>query len=334
MAFVQSQVPVEQVPHPRIVALAPGVAQIVRDLGMGRLLVGRHANDAWSDPALPSCGDQEGIDYERLIATEPTHIFIQWGKNPIPERLTALAAEKGWSVHNVPLLKLADIRNAVDFVYDSTSPMELGALLWERAHTYATPESRKPGTPPGPLERQLTNARSSLFKRFEAAMTIDERLAGAGRILLLYQGEGERGGGSGGGHPAALGPGSYHHDMLLALGGKTATEQGKEFMPLDAEDVSRIKPDGIIIVRPRRITPAADPVAGGKGVEDLAAALGVLVELDIPAVKNKRIALIDDPMALVPGTNLATVAEHMRAILKEWAQAPMRAGPAGKPSGR
>lgn len=324
MAFVQPQVSEVQVAHPRIVVLAPGVAQIVRDLGMGRLLVGRHASDVWSDPALPACGDQEGIEYERLIAANPTHIFLQWGEQPVPERLTGLAEERGWKVHNLPLLKLADIRNAVILVYDSVSPMELGALRWERAHTYATPESRKPGTPPGALEQRLTNAPYSLFQSFEAALRGDEQLAGAGRILLLYQGEGEQGGG----HPAALGPGSYHHDVLLALGGRTATKEGKAFMPLDAEDISRMKPDGIIIVRPRATSSPATTGGAQTQPEQLANSLGVLMKLDIPAIRNKRVALIDDPMALVPGTNMAAVAERMRAILKEWADAAP-AGPTG-----
>jgi ABC-type hemin transport system substrate-binding protein len=309
----------EQVTHPRIVALAPGVAQIVRDLHMGRLLVGRHSSDDWSDPRLPICGDQSGIDYEKLIALEPTHVYLQWGENPLPERLVALQREKGWIVRNVPLLHLTDINNAVIIVYDNTRRQEADALQWERAHTAPNPDplTGKPGPArqQSEAERLVANAPYTLLHGFEKAMEADDALAGAGRILLLYQGEGENGKAP---SPAALGPGSYHHDILLRLGGRTATEKGKPFIPLDAEDVSSLKPDGIIIVRPRSARAAADANPDPQSIDALMSTLGVIARLDIPAAKNKRVALIDDPMALIPGTNMSKIADRMREILKGW----------------
>src|SRR5688572_2242849 len=68
---------------PRVVALSPGLAVTMRDLGLGDLLAGRHGFDAWSDPALPVCGDQSGLDYERLLAVRPTHILVQWGQRDL-----------------------------------------------------------------------------------------------------------------------------------------------------------------------------------------------------------------------------------------------------------
>ena len=317
VAFVpELATPAEQVAHPRIVALAPGVAQIIRDLGFQRMLVGRHANDGWSDPSLPSCGDQQGLDYERLIAANPTHVFIQWGDNPLPKRLVELQKEKGWIVRNLPLLKLDDIRDAVVTIHELTARQELAALRWERAHTYADPQRAAARTTATDAEKSVETATFKLVQRFERALSFDPDLARAGRTLLLYQGEGERSGASRTGSPAALGPGSYHHDLLLRIGGQTATEQGKPFMPLDAEDVARLSPDVIIIVRPR---PAAAPASPAPTVDDLLASLGAVARLDTPAVRNRRIAVIDDPMALIPGTNLATVADTMREILGRWA---------------
>ncbi|HYD00456.1 MAG TPA: hypothetical protein VEB22_04450 [Phycisphaerales bacterium] len=321
VAFVpELATPAEQVAHPRIVALAPGVAQIVRDLGFERMLVGRHANDDWSDPSLPSCGDQQGLDYERLIASNPTHVFIQWGENPLPKRLIELQKENGWIVRNIALLKLDDIRDAVVMIHDTTARQELAALRWERAHTYPNPEKAAPAATPTDLERAVETATFKLVQRFERALSFDPSLAHAGRTLLLYQGEGERSGASRSGSPAALGPGSYHHDLLLRIGGRSATDQGKPFMPLDAEDVASLAPDTIIIVRPRPATAGSAPTPT---TDALLSSLGALARLDVPAVRNRRIAVIDDPMALIPGTNLAVVADRMREILGQWAAEPL-----------
>lgn len=315
LAFVPEIAEQAFVPHPRIVAIAPGIAQIVRDLGCAHLLVGRHSADEWSDPHLRVCCDPQGIDYENLLAAHPTHVFLQWGDNPIPPRLSALAIEKGWTVVNIPLLKLDDITHAVNTVHATIKPQELDALRWERAHTATDTPDGRPSAQPSETERNFAIAQLLLLQRFEAALVPDETLADAGRILLLYQGDGEQA--TGGGHPAALGPGSYHHDLLLRLGGRSAIAQGQPFMPLDAEDIARLKPDAIIIVRPRSSGAAQAIAAPTTG--ELLASLGVVARLSIPAVKNNRIAIIDEPMSLIPGTNMAEVADHLRAILTRWA---------------
>lgn len=315
LAFVPETVEQAFVPHPRIVALAPGIAQIVRDLGCAQLLVGRHSADEWSEPRLRVCCDPQGIDYENLLAADPTHIFLQWGDNPIPPRLTALAIERKWTVVNIPLLQLDDITHAVNTVHAAIQPQELDALRWERAHTATNTPDGRPSAQPSEAEQNLAVAQLMLLQRFEAALVPDETLASAGRILLLYQGDGEQA--TGGGRPAALGPGSYHHDLLLRLGGRTATTQGQVFMPLDGEDVARLAPDAIIIIRPRSSGAAQASAAPTTG--ELLASLGVIARLNIPAVRNNRIAIIDEPMSLIPGTNMAEVADHLRAILKRWA---------------
>ncbi len=315
LAFVPETAEQAYVPHPRIVAIAPGIAQIIRDLGCAHLLVGRHSADEWSDRGLRVCCDPQGIDYENLLAAHPTHVFLQWGANPIPPRLTALAAEKGWTVVNVPLLSLDDIATAVNTVHTAFRTQEADALRWERAHTATDTPDGRPSAQPSETEQNLAVAHMMLLQRFETAMVPDETFATAGRVLLLYQGDGEQA--TGGGHTAALGPGSYHHDLLLRLGGRSATPQGQVFMPLDAEDVARLAPDAIIIIRPR--SSGAAQASATPTAAELLASLGVIARLDVPAVTNRRIAIIDDPMSLIPGTNMAEVADRLRAILKAWA---------------
>lgn len=310
--------------HPRVAALAPAVAQILRDLGVGDLIVARHAQDRWTDPSVPPCGDQSGIDYERLLAVNPTHVLVQWGERELPDRLTGLAAERGWVVQNIPLLTLDDVQHATVALAGEIVTPELNALRAEDA-AETPPPPAAPSPPPARAERErrLQAAPYTLIERLDRAYAADPSLARAGRVLLLYQGAGETGAAA---RPAALGPGSYSHDVLLRLGAQTATPTGKPFMPLDAEDVGALRPDAIVIVRPRAT--ASAPRQGDGGTEAtpgaLTASLGAVARLDIPAVKNGRLALIDDPMALVPGTNLATFADRLREALKAWAGDPAR----------
>lgn len=131
----------------------------------------------------------------------------------------------------------------------------------------------------------------------------------AGRILMLWSST----------PPAAAGPGSFHHEVLERLGGSPAVTTGNHYIQLDAEDVLRLAPDGIVLIMPRDPgTPASarDPAA-------LAARLGPLAGLTIPAIDSGRIAIIDDPLVLLPGTPTGRFAEQLRAVLREWMAHPL-----------
>ncbi|MCL4740681.1 MAG: ABC transporter substrate-binding protein [Phycisphaerales bacterium] len=128
---------------------------------------------------------------------------------------------------------------------------------------------------------------------------------GAGRVLLLLSAS----------PSAALGPGSYHHEILVLLGGAPALAQGQPYISLNAEDVLRLAPDGIVLIAPR--SPGA-PDAGEPTWDEIAARLGRLAELPIPAVERRRVAVIDDPLALIPSTAAVAFAERLRAILDAW----------------
>jgi ABC-type Fe3+-hydroxamate transport system substrate-binding protein len=311
----QPPLPPATVPtHPRVAALAPGISQILRDLGVGDLIVARHAFDKWTDQSILACGDQQGVDYEKLIAANPTHVFVQWGTNDVPERLISLARERGWVVQNIPLLSLDDIGHATVQLGSTVVTPELNAL---RAEDAALKPPAAPSEKQVAREKRLQAAPYVLMERLDKAYASNSTLAGVGKVLLLYQGAGETGSAA---KPAALGPGSYSHDILLRIGGRSATATGKPFMPLDAEDVATLRPDAIVIVRPREpgaahATPSAD---------ELLKSLGSIAALDVPAVKNRHVALIDDPMALVPGTNLGAFADALREILSSWVEVEMR----------
>ena len=275
----------------RIVALSPALTRIARDLGAADRLVGRHAFDAWADPALPVCGDQSGLDYEALLAARPTHVLTQWGQRDLPARLAELARERGWVVEDFRLLTLEDLFTAGEGVQRVLDPA---------------------------VAFRDTAAGRRLAASLERRAGVDaERL---GPVLLLY----------GGVPPAALGPGSWHAQVLERLGARAAVSSGGAYQTLDAEDLAALRPGAIIVIAPRGDrgdggAPASSPAP----ITSRAAAvqlLGRLGGLDVPALRPleqgraARVAVIDDPMAAVPGTNLADVAEAMARVLEAWSR--------------
>lgn len=273
----------------RIAAMAPGVAAILRDLGLGERIVARHGYDPFTDASVPVAGEQERIDYEALLRTRPTHVILQWGERPMPTRLIDLSLERRFALVSLPMLTLEDIRTAI---------VHLGQMF----------------IPPDPVPGFEKNGLDRLLPRWDRAMA---HRAGAepariGRVLLLY----------GASPPAALGPGSYHAQILERLGATPAITQGAPFMPMDAEDVLRLAPDAIVIIQPRE--PHMPPFPTPLDASTLAPALGTLSRMDIPAVRQGRVALIDDPMALIPGSNLIEFADRLGDVLMHWHAAGAR----------
>jgi ABC-type hemin transport system substrate-binding protein len=275
--------PAAQLPgEVRLAALSPAVAVVLRDLGLEEQIVARHGWDMVLDRALPVAGDQAGLDYEVLLRAMPTHVLLEWGARPLPARLEKLATQHGWSIHNYRLLTLADVERAGQDLHERFSGSQ---EAWTSTN----------------VARQL---RRSFAERPE--------LAGAGRILLLYSTR----------PPGALGPGSAHHQVLEAIGGQPALTTGNPYLTLDAEDVLRMAPDGIILLRPRHIGAPAEPSLP----DEVGRELGRLGELEIPAVREGRLARIDHPLGLLPSTSLGEVADEMAEILGRWAN---ERGPAG-----
>ena len=48
------------------------------------------------------------------------------------------------------------------------------------------------------------------------------------------------------------------------------------------------------------------------------ALLGRAAELNVPAIKNKRVAVIDDPLGLTPSTAMIGVADELAGIVMDW----------------
>ena len=254
----------------RIVVLSPAVAVTLKDLGLAGSIVGRHGYDLALDKAVPVCGDQAGIDYEALLAVKPTHVLVQWGARDLPPRLVTLAGEHGWKVESFNPLTLDEIRESVD----------------KLAVVFDSPA----------VKARAGELRAGMAKAWVKHPGVEK----AGKVLLL----------AGLKPPAALGPGSFHHQVLEAIGGVPAVMTGGAYQELDAEDVLRLAPEGIVIFHPRKMgTEKGD----GASVE-----LGVLAGLAIPAVQRKHVVVIDDPLGLTPSTAMIGVAEELAGVLEKW----------------
>lgn len=135
--------------------------------------------------------------------------------------------------------------------------------------------------------------------RFASALEADDALADAGRVLLLMPGE----------PAAALGPGSVHHEVLVAIGGVSVLDAGRPYMPLDAEDVLTLAPDAVVVLAPGK--------AG-----DWQELLGPLAELPVPAIEAGRVAVFRDDEVLMASTSTLRYAHELRRQLGTWAREP------------
>jgi len=194
----------------RLVVVSPALGRIVRDLGMGELVVGRHGWDG-GFPDAPSVGDQSGLDYEVLRRLAPTHVLLQWGDRPLPARLVELSEREGWGLANVEMLTLDEIGVGVERV----------AAFCGDEETAARARELRVGLSAALAERE--GVRES-----------------AGRVVALY----------GVSPLGIAGPGSFSYEMIERLGADCAPDEGAAFIAMDPEDLRRLDPDTVVFFAP------------------------------------------------------------------------------------
>jgi ABC-type Fe3+-hydroxamate transport system substrate-binding protein len=251
----------------------------MRDLGLGKYLVGRHGFDQWSAQSIPVCGDQNGIDYETLVRTRPTHIFLQVPE--VPARLEELSETGHWVVRNYQSLTLEDIREMTQDVWDVVTADPLAEY------------------DPGALDQ----VERAMDHAWSGRPAIDPNAVGP--VLLLTSVS----------PPQALGPGSFHQQILEALGGTAAITDGGPYQTLSKEDLLNTAPSAIILFLPRAA--GLERALDGSSPDPRVLVPG-LFQLDLPAVRDGKVAVIDDPMCLVPCTSMISVADEMAEILLRW----------------
>ena len=285
----------------RIVVLSPAIAVMLQDLGFEDSVVAKHTWDLALSDSIPAVGDQFELDYEKLLTLNPTHVYTQYESAGVPDRLRELAAEHGWHLEDYRLNTLDDIAQALDDLY-----LDLGGRV------QTDRELRVNGVAVGGTVPEFNDTLPSLSLS-NAWGDRGPAVRGAGRVLLLAQGE----------TPGVLGPGSFHHQVLVSLGGTPALENGQPWMDLDAEDILRLAPDAIVLFAPRDKGDEADrwpATTDGPAWDEIAPRLGAFAELPIPAIENRRVLLIDDPLCLLPSPALAGVADRIAEQLIDWAE--------------
>jgi len=279
-------------PSPRIACLAPAVTIMLRDVGALDHVVGRHAWDTVADPSIDVCGDQTGIDYESLLAVSPDVVITQWGDRELPARLREIADRRGWRLIDYRLLSLADVVDAANDVDQRFAPRDLG-------------QSRDSGRPGRRLGDRL----------LDSITRPPGDLPDPGRILLLHAAS----------PPAALGPGSFHHELLERMGLTPAIADGSPYMRLDAEDVLELAPDAIVLIPNTSPEESGDAGAitelpDNGSWQELDRELGALADLPIPAIERRRVAIVRHPHALIPSTSLAEVAQALAIAARSWSE--------------
>jgi ABC-type hemin transport system substrate-binding protein len=261
----------------RIVSMSPAISRTLVDFGVEGKVVGRSAWCASLEAAIPVVGDLYDIDYERLIRLEPTHVLVQPPSTGLDPTLERLADERGWIIGQWQFDTIDDIEQMV---------RDVPGVLY----------------PQGGVSREAATARAAdLLNRMAMALSPGPAAPWTGSTLLVADTD-----------PAILvfGLETYLNDVLVSLGGRNAaTTSG--WSELSLEDIIRLDPEAIILVRDRG--PAdIDPVE----------AAGPLALLDTAARRDGRIAVLWHADAMLPSTAVIGVAEKMAKLLDRMGTAP------------
>lgn len=258
----------------RIVSLSPALSRTLVDLGLGGSVVGRTPYCSSLDQSIPVVGDLQTIDYEALVRMDPTHILVQPPAGGVDPHLVEVARQRGWTIADWHLNDLEDIRRTL-----RETP--------ERLYSTESPQ-----------RAEVSRHASDLLADLDSALALpDERPPYRGRTLMVSAVD----------PVMAFGSGTYLDDILRALGGVNVIAD-RGWVQLSLEDIVRLAPEAIILVKP------------GALEVDLQADLGPLATIGVPANSSGHRALLAHPDAFLPSSSVAGVAEQMRAILTRFAE--------------
>jgi ABC-type hemin transport system substrate-binding protein len=274
----------------RLAVLSPGMAVMIRDLGYEDLIVAKHDYDLVLTDRVPSAGSELGFDLETLIQSNPTHVFFQTTSTTRSAEFLQAAKDRGWVLFERPLNTLDDIASTMDdlhFLFNGLPQREMREYDMNEVFANALPSV------------VLAESWSDL------GPIADE----VGRVLVL-----------GSLDPiGAMGPGSYHYEIIQRLGASPAIATGSMWIEMDYEDLITLNPDAIILIAPRQPREAdrfAAPVELTQ--EQIEERFGPLMDLPISAMHNKRLAIIEHPLGLLPSGALGEVADQIREQFESW----------------
>jgi len=281
----------------RFVVLSPALGVMLRDIGFEDSIVGRHSYDTTLAKSIPVVGSHIEIDYELLITLDPTDLFFERNTVEIPRRVRQLADEHGWLIWTYQLETLDDIASTVDDLY-------LKLVGFKEKKTDDGNLFEIDIDPTSKFDVELPSARLA-----QSWSPLGRAGESAGRMLIL----------AGVDPPGAMGPGSFHAQLIERLGVSAAITEGGMWQELDYEDIIELAPDSILVFMPREPS-AVDLIGEPEKMtqKEIAEKVGGIATLPIPASTNGRIAIIEHPLGLLPSTSLASVADEVADAVRAW----------------
>lgn len=268
---------------PRVVVLSPGLAATIREIGRGDRIVGRHRFDL-GDTSVPAVGDNLAIETELLLSLRPTVVVIEGGASAPPPGLTDTCDRLGAELVRVPVLSLGDLVASVEVIDRLTSAVG---------------------------DDIPSDAAVRLIERYERAFAPDEAITALGRTLVIAASA-----------PIGVtGPGSFHHDLFVSIGGDPVPHIGGAWLNLSAEDAAALRPDTVVL-----LTASASRV-------DPSARLPALASLLPEVFASGRVITIAADDVLLPGPGLIGISEQVKAAAASLDLAPQHLGAGGDRDG-
>ncbi len=275
----------------RIASLSPAMTDAAIALGLGERIVGRTPWCPATVAEAPVVGTLVDFDAERLLRLRPTHLLVQPPRSGIEPGLDSVARSLGAVVIARHLDGVEDVRSLL-----AALPGLLGFMA--------------PGAEGGATETdgsdraRLAEASGSVLEEIDRSIAAARtRVAGhdPGRVLLLFACD----------PVMAFGSGSYLGDLLLAIGGTNALAL-RGFPELSVEDVQRLAPDAIVLVR----TAGAAGTAGAAIDAHEETLRRFARRLDVPATRRGRLGVLVHPSAMLPGPAVGGLAAALAATLE------------------
>ena len=281
--------------EPRFAVFSPAIGVMLRDLGFEDNIVGRHSYDNAISQSIPPIGSHIEIDDEMLISIDPNILIFETNSIEIPQRIRDLAQERNWIIWTHKLESLDDIAITLDDLYLKLVGFPSDANSDDDPLTFEVDPTKR-------FEVELPSAR--LAKSWSP---VGRDATIAGRTLLL----------AGTDPPGALGPSSFHAQLIERMGMTPAITTGGMWQQLDLEDIINLAPDSILIFSPETESQAIgepEPLQWSEIQETL----GPIANLDLPAIQSQRVVVITHPQGLLPSSTLAQVADEIRKTLAAW----------------
>lgn len=265
----------------RIVTLAPAMTQILVDMEMGESIVGVAENDAAAPPGAGLVGNVANINQEKLVSLNPTHVLGMRMGGAQLDALEATARREGFSLALYPYPRSVDavgliIWNEREFIGGELPPdavPSLGTVLDARG--------------------DASDVKYTMLHRLSELDRVTQDLKDTKpSVLLVNQSDPT---------VTASGPGSVLDELLAHAGGVNAAASATTAAPIyTREDILELSPEVILLLMPN-----AYPLKSLQEDQRLA----IFRDLDIPAVRNGRIYLLNDPVIqLAESTAMAKIA--------------------------